>query len=76
MFGVLTAMSEDTTTSRANKIRLNVTISPAAVEAAKKLAAEENRSMSNMIEVLLDRAIRKSEAATSAAVPAPQEVAA
>jgi len=69
-------MSEDTTTSRANKIRLNVTISPAAVEAAKKLAAEENRSMSNMIEVLLDRAIRKSEAATSAAVPAPQEVAA
>lgn len=43
-------------TKRPNKIRFNLTLSKAAVDAGKKLAQMENRSFSNTLEVLIERA--------------------
>ena len=62
-------MSTQRHTNRPNKYRLNITLSQAAVAAGKELAKAENRSFSNTLEVLIDRAY-----ARQFPQPTPQEV--
>ena len=61
---------------KANKIRLNLSLSPAAVEAGKRLAQAENRSFSNTLEVLIERASKATKLPEAPAPAVPQEQAA
>lgn len=53
-----------------NKVRVQLTLDPSTVELGKQLAAEDHRSLSNMVEVLFENEFKRKF--PNAAPAAPQ----